>query len=118
MTLIPVIASSGSSLAPPAMSGRSFGLRRLARLRTRGRFGVPLRARRFDDRFDVAPVGRRRLQVFFFNVTPTTEIYTLSLHDALPISRRQGVPAGSIVWRSILRAGGPNSLSLVCRARA
>ena len=22
---------------------------------------------------------------FFFNVTPTTEIYTLSLHDALPI---------------------------------
>src|SRR5437867_10748336 len=25
---------------------------------------------------------------FFFNDTPTTEIYTLSLHDALPISRR------------------------------
>src|SRR4051812_5362331 len=24
---------------------------------------------------------------FFFNHTPTTEIYTLSLHDALPISR-------------------------------
>ena len=24
--------------------------------------------------------------VFFFNVTATTEIYTLSLHDALPIS--------------------------------
>src|SRR5438477_4361397 len=24
---------------------------------------------------------------FFFNATPTTEIYTLSLHDALPISR-------------------------------
>src|SRR5437879_13605680 len=30
---------------------------------------------------------------FFFNDTPTTEIYTLSLHDALPISparRRRG----------------------------
>src|SRR5437868_13082369 len=31
----------------------------------------------------------------FFNATPTTEIYTLSLHDALPISmrlsRRRGV---------------------------
>src|SRR3990170_7197636 len=27
--------------------------------------------------------------VFFFNDTATTEIYTLSLHDALPISRRQ-----------------------------
>src|SRR5438876_7248136 len=25
---------------------------------------------------------------FFFNHTPTTEIYTLSLHDALPICRR------------------------------
>src|SRR2546425_9726187 len=30
--------------------------------------------------------------VFFFNDTATTEIYTLSLHDALPISRRE--PAG------------------------
>src|SRR3712207_9509322 len=29
---------------------------------------------------------------FFFNDTATTEIYTLSLHDALPISPRQ--PAG------------------------
>src|SRR3712207_9507100 len=27
--------------------------------------------------------------VFFFNDTATTEIYTLSLHDALPISLRQ-----------------------------
>src|SRR2546430_8763293 len=26
---------------------------------------------------------------FFFNDTATTEIYTLSLHDALPICRRQ-----------------------------
>src|SRR5437870_13804718 len=28
--------------------------------------------------------------LFFFNDTPTTEIYTLSLHDALPISRESG----------------------------
>src|SRR5579862_8814485 len=28
---------------------------------------------------------------FFFNDTATTEIYTLSLHDALPISRRTSV---------------------------
>src|SRR2546430_8402844 len=27
--------------------------------------------------------------LFFFNDTATTEIYTLSLHDALPISRRR-----------------------------
>src|SRR5258705_1772806 len=29
------------------------------------------------------------LSFFFFNDTATTEIYTLSLHDALPICRRQ-----------------------------
>src|SRR5205809_6006933 len=29
---------------------------------------------------------------FFFNDTPTTEIYTLSLHDALPISGRRPSP--------------------------
>src|SRR5438309_11474465 len=29
---------------------------------------------------------------FFFNDTATTEIYTLSLHDALPISGRQRPP--------------------------
>ena len=28
--------------------------------------------------------------VFFFNDTATTEIYTLSLHDALPICRGEG----------------------------
>src|SRR2546430_14653164 len=33
---------------------------------------------------------------FFFNDTATTEIYTLSLHDALPISVHD-VPKGSIV---------------------
>src|SRR5947208_8030547 len=30
---------------------------------------------------------RNSLLLFFFNDTATTEIYTLSLHDALPISR-------------------------------
>src|SRR3712207_7506133 len=32
--------------------------------------------------------------VFFFNDTATTEIYTLSLHDALPISPGRGDWAG------------------------
>src|SRR6266496_5009632 len=32
---------------------------------------------------------------FFFNDTATTEIYTLSLHDALPISCQAGQPQGS-----------------------
>src|SRR3712207_6889663 len=33
------------------------------------------------------------LFVFFFNDTATTEIYTLSLHDALPI-----LPASATIW--------------------
>src|SRR2546425_9731405 len=36
---------------------------------------------------------------FFFNDTATTEIYTLSLHDALPISSRWG-SSGRSVWAS------------------
>src|SRR5256885_12130244 len=37
-------------------------------------------------------MGRRgpSISFFFFNDTATTEIYTLSLHDALPISQRAG----------------------------
>src|SRR2546429_5653698 len=34
---------------------------------------------------------------FFFNDTATTEIYTLSLHDALPIFSAIGVPPSSRV---------------------
>src|SRR2546426_9920274 len=39
------------------------------------------------------PLRLDRLFFFFFNDTATTEIYTLSLHDALPISRAPGVRA-------------------------
>src|SRR5439155_24831326 len=44
---------------------------------------------------------------FFFNDTATTEIYTLSLHDALPISR--AAPAGRSPPRPAAsdRCGGP-----------
>src|SRR2546430_4457916 len=46
---------------------------------------------------------------FFFNDTATTEIYTLSLHDALPISR----------WHQTLAArdGSPHSQPLPGRGR-
>src|SRR2546427_11490707 len=40
---------------------------------------------------------------FFFNDTATTEIYTLSLHDALPISRLRHAAAGPV--RGRLRRG-------------
>src|SRR3712207_7768596 len=47
---------------------------------------------------------------FFFNDTATTEIYTLSLHDALPISRlfaeRLGVNEGRAGGRTGSWAGG------------
>src|SRR2546430_11603723 len=36
---------------------------------------------------------------FFFNDTATTEIYTLSLHDALPIYRRVGRGKASLLRR-------------------
>src|SRR3712207_7512036 len=35
--------------------------------------------------------------VFFFNDTATTEIYTLSLHDALPISWYRGLGIATLV---------------------
>src|SRR6202023_4172815 len=63
---------------------------------------------------------------FFFNDTATTEIYTLSLHDALPISgdprpeRRSG--AGRRLWREPARRRSEEHTSelqsltnLVCR---
>src|SRR5690349_22453166 len=51
---------------------------------------------------------------FFFNDTPTTEIYTLSLHDALPISRARTVRRwerhvfpNAVIRRSVFRASWP-----------
>src|SRR5258708_30811380 len=43
---------------------------------------------------------------FFFNDTATTEIYTLSLHDALPISYLLAVPRGHrLAKRAIVHPG-------------
>src|SRR5256885_17175931 len=45
---------------------------------------------------------------FFFNDPATTEIYTLSLHDALPISRRALRPGAARAGRDARRrSGGP-----------
>src|SRR6266545_1485370 len=65
-------------------------MRRRARLagtrRARADDGFPPRGAPFAD--SSRPCGDvvRRLHFFFFNDAATTEIYTLSLHDALPIS--------------------------------
>src|SRR5690606_40181124 len=49
--------------------------------------GVPIGSvSRADPRMDIAPI--LRVGSFFFTDTATTEIYTLSLHDALPILAR------------------------------
>src|SRR5260363_88741 len=48
------------------------------------------------------PVCRSHCTVaffFFFNYTATTEIYTLSLHDALPISTGASRGATRQIWR-------------------
>src|SRR3712207_8295538 len=44
--------------------------------------------------------------LFFFNDTATTEIYTLSLHDALPISSE----SGSMPWLIVRFACGSRSM--------
>src|SRR5256885_16116795 len=55
------------------------------------------------------PLSYCLLYFFFFNDTATTEIYTLSLHDALPI------------WNGPARCGGPrwsaSSAPTSCRRR-
>src|SRR5204862_6505829 len=43
---------------------------------------------------------------FFFNTTPPTEIYTLSLHDALPISRLHRLHGRGKERRGRCRPGG------------
>src|SRR5689334_25343876 len=54
---------------------------------------------------------------FFFNDTATTEIYTLSLHDALPICR----PIMSIdvvevvIWRESSVSGGSGAVQMFLR---
>src|SRR6266704_6870362 len=62
---------------------------------------------------------------FFFNDTATTEIYTLSLHDALPISGRRSARSPSrcrptSTWRAARRSEEHTSelqsrFELVCR---
>src|SRR5690349_22485870 len=49
---------------------------------------------------------------FFFNVTATTEIYTLSLHDALPISTICNWPVKSV------SDGGPFQMTSTSVSRA
>src|ERR1043166_8651565 len=64
-------------------------------LEARGRGSVTALDRK-STRLNSSHVSETRLPSFFFNDTATTEIYTLSLHDALPIcapgarSRRAG----------------------------
>src|SRR3712207_9591315 len=47
--------------------------------------------------FTTAILAHLAIQVFFFNDTATTEIYTLSLHDALPISICRASASGTPV---------------------
>src|SRR2546430_9381193 len=41
------------------------------------------------------------MYLFFFNDTATTEIYTLSLHDALPIYRERGAGGGAVLGAQV-----------------
>src|SRR2546430_5312121 len=55
--------------------------------------------------------------LFFFNDTATTEIYTLSLHDALPICATDGVDrVRNLPELSALRAGFSRRRSIALRS--
>src|SRR2546426_6741197 len=55
---------------------------------------------------------------FFFNDTATTEIYTLSLHDALPICTSASTPASTPTGSQRLRPrSSPMARSFRCRRR-
>src|SRR5256885_15886975 len=60
----------------------------------------------------VRKVPRPALLFFFFNDTATTEIYTLSLHDALPIYPRRANQARPDVARGQRRPRGPRQPTL------
>src|SRR3712207_9190258 len=47
--------------------------------------------------------ARHIMTFFFFNDTATTEIYTLSLHDALPIFPDAAFPANGPVFQSAVK---------------
>src|SRR5690349_23937349 len=53
-----------------------------------------------------------QLQSFFFNYTATTEIYTLSLHDALPILPRRAVRALALVTLRERAAGAAQLIAV------
>src|ERR1043166_6776177 len=83
-----------STLFPYTTLFRSQGTRRHREERgLAGKVGVPRKASqtggtdRKRTRLKPSHVWEILLPLFFFNDTATTEIYTLSLHDALPISR-------------------------------
>src|SRR5215204_7254615 len=56
----------------------------------------------------VGPASNSSINVFFFNDTATTEIYTLSLHDALPIWPSSPSRAASR-WPTPRASAPPNS---------
>src|SRR5256886_3909394 len=60
--------------------------------------------------------ARTSLCVFFFNDTATTEIYTLSLHDALPISTGRSSTSAATVTSCArsLRTTLPSSTCTTC----
>src|SRR2546425_13012729 len=54
---------------------------------------------------------------FFFNDTATTEIYTLSLHDALPISTIPGAPEAPRLGALHARGRAPQDIECTFDAR-
>src|SRR5207302_8412265 len=59
-----------------------------------------------------SPTYHHTYLIFFFNDTATTQIYTLSLHDALPICTRNKTRDGLIRVRNIRALNGRFNTSI------
>src|SRR2546430_15668874 len=60
--------------------------------------------------------GVYRIVFFFFNDTATTEIYTLSLHDALPISTTTTPPSSAPASTPSWETTGVRAARTPCRS--
>src|SRR6201987_107537 len=84
-TLFPYTTLFRSPVAQVAADVRHQGLRFLEEDRQQLLIFLDRKSTRLNSSHQIISYA-----VFFFNDTATTEIYTLSLHDALPISSRAG----------------------------
>src|SRR5260221_682511 len=108
--------ASNTGISQSACSVKVLNLFSRSRRKTnkrKSKHSAMLRNKETRHRMFIGLLNTTRKLVFFFNDTATTEIYTLSLHDALPISPRRCEPW----WAPRSRAGAASSSRSASRCR-